>query len=284
LGRKTGPRQSRYVNVFKGLLVHARDGGGFTLHNKATEKRPELLLINTSGVQGRGKCWTFPYPVFEEAVLEQLREVDPKDVLRRQGEAPGRADVLRAKLANARADVAGLQDELKAGYSKALAAVLREKEQEEERLAADLLDELARSVVPAERAWKDLPSLASMIKKADDPDELRLKLRGVLRRVIDSASVLIVPRGATRLCAVQFFFTGGGRRDYLILHRTAGFRRTAAWGCRSLASVVRAGDLDLRDRDHAVRLEARLTRRGDEVVRAMTGAGEGAGRAQPDKG
>jgi DNA invertase Pin-like site-specific DNA recombinase len=255
LGRAAGPRQAKYVNVFKSLLVHARDGGGFTLHNKGTGKRPELLLINSGGVQGRGKCWTFPYPVFEEAILGKLTEVDPRDVLRPAGAAPGKADVLRAKLANARADVTGLQGELKAGYSKALAAVLREKEQEEEQLAADLLEELARSVVPAERAWKDLPSLAALLTQAEDPDELRLKLRGVLRRVIDSACVLIVPRGATRLCTVQFFFTGGVQRSYLILHRTAGFRRTSVWWCRSFASVVQSGDFDMRDRSHATRLE-----------------------------
>jgi DNA invertase Pin-like site-specific DNA recombinase len=257
-GRASGPRQSKYVNTFKSLLTHARDGQGFTLHNKGTGASPQLLLINGSGVEGRSKCWTFPYPVFEWAILDLLKEVNPKDVLPRKGESPSKADVLRGRLDNARADVAGLKEDLKDGYSKALAAVLREKEEEEERLAAELLDELAKSVVPAERAWKELPSLAALVRKADDPDAARLKLRGVLRRVIDSAHVLIVPKGATRFCVVQFHFTGGGRRDYLIAHRTAAFRRTEWWDGWSLNDVLKTGALDLRQADDVAAMEVKL--------------------------
>ena len=31
--------------------------------------------------------------------------------------------------------------------------------------------------MPAERAWNELPSLASMLSESDNPDALRLKLR-----------------------------------------------------------------------------------------------------------
>jgi DNA invertase Pin-like site-specific DNA recombinase len=254
-GRASGPRQSKYVNTFKGLLTHARDGQGFVLHNKATKASPKLLLVNGSGAEGRGRRWMFPYLVFEEGILGLLREVDPRDVLPKKGETPSQADVLRGRLANVRGDVAGLQQELKAGFSKALAAVLREKEEEEERLAAELMDELAKSVVPAERAWKELPSLVAMIQKADDPDAVRLKLHGVLRRVIDSTHVLIVPRGVARFCAVQFFFAGGGRRDYLILHRPAGNRRAESWAAWSLKDVVKVGAFDLKNPKDAAALE-----------------------------
>ena len=111
-------------------------------------------------------------------------------------------------------------------YSKAIATMLRDREAEEELIAAELQEELARSVVPAERAWKELPSLLSLIENADDPDAVRLKIRGVLRRVIESIWVLTVHRGAVCLCVVQVFFVGGGVRGYMIYHKTAGFRRS----------------------------------------------------------
>src|SRR5262249_39911819 len=115
-GRPLGTRQGKYVNVFKGILKHARDGEGFVLHNKGTANEPELSLINATGEGGRDRCYTFPYPVFEEAVLGLLREVDPRDVLPREKETPSRAEVLRAQLGNVRSDLVGLQEELKAGF------------------------------------------------------------------------------------------------------------------------------------------------------------------------
>jgi DNA invertase Pin-like site-specific DNA recombinase len=259
-GRPLGTRQGKYVNVFKGILKHARDGEGFVLHNKGTADEPELSLINATGEGGRGRCYTFPYPVFEEAVLGLLREVDPRDVLPREKESPSRAEVLRAQLGNVRRDMAGLQEELKAGFSKALAAVLRGREAEEERLAGELQEELARSVKPAARAWKELPPLVDLVREAADPDAARLKLATVLRRTVGEAWVLIVPRGSYRLCAVQVFFDGGARRDYLILHQTAGYRRKGGWWVRSLAGVTAEGGLDLRDRRQALSLAKDLER------------------------
>ncbi len=65
---------------------------------------------------------------------------------------------------------------------------------------------------------------------------------------------------------MQIWFTGGGRRDYIILHRQARWNRYAKtlrsglWRSRALAHAAPAlGSLDLRDRNHAARLEAALT-------------------------
>src|SRR5262249_45202419 len=155
-------------------------------------------------------------------------------------------------LANVRQDVAGLQAELKAGFSKALTAVLREREAEEEQVAQQLQEELARAVRPAARAWRELPDLANLGRSADDSDAVRLRLRPILRRLVEDARVLIVPRGSWRLLAVQFFFVGGARRDYLIAHQTAGFRRPGGWWARSFADACPDAEaLDLRKPAHA---------------------------------
>jgi DNA invertase Pin-like site-specific DNA recombinase len=266
-GRKSGPRDVKYMNLFRGMLKHARDGEGFVLHNKGTAKKPALLLINVGGADGRGRSYTFPYYVFEEAVLRFLHEVDPKDVLPKEGEAASRADVLRATLENVRRDIAGLKGDLKEGYSKALVAVLREKEDEEEQVATALQEELARAVRPLARAWKELPGLMGMIREGGD--ETRLRLRPVLRRVIADARVLIVPRGVWQLLALQLHFTGGACRSYLIVRQHAGFRRPGGWKAFSLAEVAGPGDLDLRRPADAAALEAWLAALDVAALRAL---------------
>ena len=156
-GRQKAFRQSKYTNVFRGLLVHARDGEGFTLHNKGTMRRPELLLINAKGIEGRDRCYTFPYPIFETAVLKMLREVDPAEIIPRDHPTLSRADTLR-RTGERAPDIGRLQEDLKAEYSKAIVAVLRSREVEEERVAQLLQEELARTVKPTKRAGANCPT------------------------------------------------------------------------------------------------------------------------------
>ncbi len=249
-------RQVKYVNLFRNLLKHARDGEGWMLHNKGNSKKPELLLINGGGNQGRGPCYTFPYPVFETAILDLLAEVKPEEVFPDGKEAPSTAEVIRAKLANIRKDIARLQEDLKEGYSKALTAVLREHEAEEERVAEELQRELARAVKPAAIAMKQVPSLRKQIEK--EGDEARLRMRPVLRRVIEEAWMLTVRRRSWCLAAVQLFFSGGARRDYLIVHQTAAYRRPGGWFAKTFAEAGLPDNLDMRRRDHTKRLEKEL--------------------------
>ncbi len=253
---KRGQRDRKYVNVFHSLLVHARDGEGFFLHTRTDRAAPYQALVNAAGNDGRAPIYTFPYHIFEAAVLSLLREVNPVDVLPNLSEPAGRADALRGRLTTIRESITGLQADLKAGYSKALAATVRELEDEEEKLAAELQEELSRAVKPANKAWQELPGLAAVIQTEGDP--ARLKLRLVLRSIVESALVLTVRRGTWHLAAVQFHFRGGARRDYLIVNRAAGRGRQGRWWARSLSTIIKDGDLDLRQSADVERLEQAL--------------------------
>jgi DNA invertase Pin-like site-specific DNA recombinase len=257
-GRAVVRVESKNINLFRGLLTHARDGKGFFLSRQITEGKSHLVLRTASGSNGKGVNYTFPYPVFEEAVLKLLREVKPVDVLPRKSQRASEVDVLKARLANVRQDLAALQAELREKFSKRLAEVLRQKEEEEEQAAQQLQDALARTVRPAERAWDELPGLADLA--AAGGEEQCFALRQALRRVIEQAWVLIVRRGSYHLCALQVYFAGGtdARRDYLIVRQAPGGNRRGGWWARSLAKVVSPGDLDLRQPEHARRLEAVL--------------------------
>ncbi len=276
-GRVLVARQGKYVNLFKSLLTHARDGEGFVLHNKGSGGAPALVLVNATGNGGRGKCYTFPYHVFEREVLYRLTELDPREVLPREQEAPSKTEVLRARLANVRADVAGLQSDLKQGYSKALAAVLRERETEEERLAGELQEELARSIRPAEKAWQELPTLVNFVSQGGD--EARLRLRPVLRRIVEQIVVLIVRRDSHQFLAAQVHFAGGSHRDYLIYYQPAAYRRAGGSWSRSFGAAGVRDGLDLRNPEHIPRLEKGLANL-DLSACAEAAAVEKAGEAE----
>src|SRR5262249_49496577 len=132
LGRALVRSERKYVNLFRGMLTHARDGEGFLLGMRGRNGKPVLVLQNLAGHGGRAKNCIIPYLVFENASLEKLKEIDPRDVLPRADPAANKADTLRATLANVRQDIAGLTEELRGRFSKGLAAALREKEEQEE--------------------------------------------------------------------------------------------------------------------------------------------------------
>jgi hypothetical protein len=82
--------------------------------------------------------------------------------------------------------------------------------------------------------------------------ELRRRLKVRIRQLVTDMRVLIVKRGQDRLVAVQLFFAGGRRRDYLFLAQARGTL------VKSTADVPALGDKDLRRRDHARQLEKAL--------------------------
>jgi hypothetical protein len=62
--------------------------------------------------------------------------------------------------------------------------------------------------------------LGAALDSAPDADEARLRLRTVLRRLVDSVWLYVASRGKDRLAFVRVTFAGGERhRNFLILHR-----------------------------------------------------------------
>jgi hypothetical protein len=98
----------------------------------------------------------------------------------------------------------------------------------------------------------------------DERDALRAKLRAALRRVLRQMRAVIVPAGAYRFCGLQLFFVGAERpRSYVIAHQRpkgiGAVHSEGRWWATSLAKVLpAAANLDLRQVEHARRLEALL--------------------------
>ena len=102
-------------------------------------------------------------------------------------------------------------------------------------------------------------SLIEALDAAADKNEARLRLRGLLRRLVSSIWILVVPLSATRrVAALQMFFESGSRRDYLVFCQSAGYCRKAHTWARSLTEVTDPKELDLRNQDHALALAEEL--------------------------
>jgi hypothetical protein len=250
-------RHRKHINVFNGLLTHARDGGGMMLRARKGKDGTHLTLWNTSNHGGGAEGYSWPYFDFEEMVLGRMVEIPASDILP-SAKPARRVDELRARLDHVRKQIAELGKDLAEGYSKTVAAVLKQREAEEIVVGDELQRELAESVAPAARAWESLPSLVDVFRESPDPDATRMRIRAVLQRAVDTMPVLFVRRGAWRLAAVQVFFKGGAVRHYLLAYLPEAHARPRRVECRSFAEAGIATGLDLRDPSHAARLAAAL--------------------------
>src|SRR5262249_3371835 len=145
------------------------------------------------------------------------------------------------------------------GFSPTIGKRIAALEAQKADIASRLTAAQQKAAHPLRDAWGECQSLLAVLASAPDPRDARLRLRCTLGRIVESIWMLIVPRRRDRLCAVQIWFTGGKRcRSYFIFYKSASFQRKGQWWAHSLAEVVRPGELDLRDRDHARRLEEAL--------------------------
>jgi DNA invertase Pin-like site-specific DNA recombinase len=266
--RKARTREKTYaqfVNVFSGLLYGAHDGGTYYLHTRSSSVYGTRwrVLLNTDAVEGRAPARTFPFDVFERAVLSLLKEIDPREILNGD-HAPDETQALAGELARTEVKIGELEAELENGDVAALARKLRELEARKRDLVDKLADARQKAAHPLSEAWGEARSLIEALDGAPDPVDARIRLRAVLRRMIDSIWILPVLRGRDRLCAVQVWFAGGARcRNYLIFNRpphAAGKGRSAGgcWRAWSLAEVTKAGDVDLRQAKYVREVEKQL--------------------------
>src|SRR5262249_22572514 len=124
-GRKTkqGRIGKNVANLFGGLLRNARDGSTYYAATRSDNGMVSRVLLNQSSIEGRSPCSTFLYATLESAVLSQLREIDPADVLGRKDD-PADAAVLRGELSWVRERKTVLAAELLKGDVAALASAL----------------------------------------------------------------------------------------------------------------------------------------------------------------
>jgi DNA invertase Pin-like site-specific DNA recombinase len=267
--RRRAGRIGNNVNLFTGLLRNARDGDKFFYGYRPERRAVPRYLFNEAGKDGRTRYECFPANIFERAVLDLLREINPQEILNGDS-GPDETLILSGQLTQVQNSIDLISAEMDAhGESPTLFRRLREKEDQYRDLAAKLAAAQEKAAHPLSEAWGQCQTLAAAVDSAPDPIDARLRLRSALRRIIESVWLLIVPCGKDRLCAVQVWFAGGKRhRDYLILYQpTRNQFAPGDWWARSLAAVASCGDLDLRRRKDAGELAKTLAGLDPEKIR-----------------
>jgi DNA invertase Pin-like site-specific DNA recombinase len=257
---------NRRVNLFNGLLKHARDGDSYimtTRYSRVPGKptRKYNALVNYRADQGLGgvRAYSLPYDVFEAAVLSCLKEIDPHDILNGD-HPPDESERLAGQLVGVEAELAALAAYMDgSGFSPTLGQRVTTLEARKKELGAQLAEARQRARHPLSESWGEAQTLADALATAPDPQEARLRLRAALRRIVAEIVILIMPHGQDRLAAIQVNFVGRDRRrDYLLMYRPgSGKRRAASW-VRSFADSALPDNLDLRRPDHVRRLEQEL--------------------------
>jgi DNA invertase Pin-like site-specific DNA recombinase len=267
-GRDTGK-----VNVFRGLLFDALDGGSYTLWPRRIGGKNVWGVVSKHGRDGSGgSLRTFPYETLERAVLSLLREIDPKEVM--NGHASDDAVlVLTGRLGRVEAEIAEAAAFMgEHGFSPTIGKRVTELESRKRDLAAELALARQKAAHPLSESWGETRTLLDTLDAAADPAEARTRLRAAMQRIIDRIDMVVVPRGVVRLAALQVTFAGGDKyRDYLVIHKGAKGNRwqgsvtLGGWSVCSFEDAFGdknpwhlAAELDLRRRQDAVALERRL--------------------------
>jgi hypothetical protein len=266
-GRRNRPGRigEGVANLFGGLLRNARpEGGSYYCAVRSDNGVMSRVLLNSSSVEGKSRAFTFPYKVFERAVLGELRELDPAEVLgRREGTADPAAAV-EGELGWVRSRKEELRAVLLKSDITVIAEELAKLEAREAELAGALDEAKQEAARPLADTWAEAKDLIGLLDAAEpgEREDLRLRLRAHVRRLVAEAWLLVVPRGRLRLCAVQLFFsrTDGAPhtfRSYLVALRggtgNQNGRTPARWCVLSQRQPVLPddatdvwGDLDLR--------------------------------------
>ena len=186
--------------------------------------------------------------------LSLLSEVNPADVLGKEPESEGAS--VAAELAVKEQRIRLIEAELTGdGHDiPAIVRSLRSLSDECNGLRKRLAEIRQKEANPRSVAWAETLSLLDVAKD----EASRLRLRELLRTIVEEVWILIVPRKSHRLAAVQVYFRGDGRRDYLIHYQSAGHCREGGWSARSLPSDVSPKDLDLRRKKDVKGLEKML--------------------------
>jgi hypothetical protein len=195
------------ANLFGGLMRNARDGSTYYAATRSDGGRLSKILINKTGIEGRSRYWTFPYATAERALLSHLREIDPADVLGRQ-DGPAGPAVLQGELAWVRERKAALAAELLKGDVPEIAEALRQMKVREAELVAALDDAEQEAAKPLGESWQEAQTLVGLLDAAPDQEDVRLRLRAAIRRVVKEVWLFVTRRGQDRYAAVQVVFAG----------------------------------------------------------------------------
>lgn len=229
------------TNLFTGIVFHAEDRAKMSVHTfrQATttggERRPYRYLTSgatATGATRGGKGLSFPYPPFEQAVLQALSELTATDILGGEKEGDereaeiadltGRLVVLDHRIQDAEQKASDPEEEspeVYVGLLKTLHKTKRETVRRLEELKADAASCKAVNL-------GEVQSLLGLLESVtgDELKDVRRKLKAKVRSVISEIWVHITRvNHMSRVAQVQIHLKNGTVKKLAIQH-TSGLR------------------------------------------------------------
>jgi DNA invertase Pin-like site-specific DNA recombinase len=256
--RKGGGRSAGAPNLFNGMLYDATDRQRVVLNS---DRRGRVLVSSGALRKMKGSRFrSLAYDVFERAILSALSELKPADVTRDSGREEDAVELWSGRLTAVNHKISQAQQRAaKADDPTVFLDLLEELGKDRKATIAALERAKAEATSPAADALGECGTLVGLLAAADgsERDELRHRIKGALRRLVEDVWVVVVRRGNDALVQARLYFRGGRWRSYLILYRPGKAGAVAARpGQLYVASLpsgtgLPVGNQDLRDPDEA---------------------------------
>jgi DNA invertase Pin-like site-specific DNA recombinase len=249
-------KDKNHINLFAGRLWDARDGSTLIQRERGPHKGGRVLVsyAATQGAEG-SKFVSFPFDVFEKSLLLCLHEIDPRTLYPRPNGSRDAVIALSAELEDLQRRLDDIQGRIETYTNPEslddLLLAKRNLKAKKEDVVAKLTLAKQKATAPLDAAWGECKGLIGVLESASNKEEIRTRLRLVIRRTVEGVWCLFVRQGLLRMALVQVFFTGETRRDYAIVYRPAvGYYRhklPASWQVASMPAVPEFASLmDLR--------------------------------------
>jgi DNA invertase Pin-like site-specific DNA recombinase len=260
------------INLFSGL-VRDLEGDPYQVASRTGGSRV-LMTIHAREGRERSAGGCFPLAVFERAILSQLKELDPAELIGGNGETTELVNLGRER-DGLKARIDELTELLEGDNLAPVVKKLREMDLRLGELNTRIRELEQEAAAPLPDAWGEAKSILGYLDKAADPTDARLRLRAALRRIVESIRLRVVPCGIDRLALVDIWFAGGEacRTYHIFYRRTVGTRNErvikGGWCCTSSAWSLK--DFDFTEEDWRKALE-KAQEYSDEELEAQNDA------------
>lgn len=201
-----GRTSNQVKNLFTGLLHDARDKCSLVMKGGGGPKSPDVLVSYLSTL-GKGNFVSFPYAIFERAIIGTLREIDPSDL---QSKTIDNLSLLLAQKEEVDSKLLKIEEALLTDSDlSVLIQTAKKLVARQKQLAAEIEKcHLERSTKESEV----LNETQSLLKLANQNDvDLRTKLKAHIRQLITEIWVVFHSDGATRFAFMQVRFRNAVR-------------------------------------------------------------------------
>jgi DNA invertase Pin-like site-specific DNA recombinase len=216
-----GSRPHSAKNLFKGILIDARDGRTLNLSDRSVKGKNYYYLINSGALRGYKDAYfcSFPYAIFEAMFLLATKELTPESLATVNGDAKAELARLNTQLAEINAAIVEtklkVQGRGKGTTVNVLLDLLVDLEQQRNEVQAALVSLQIQASSHTAATLKATQSLVEQLEACatdHEREDLRERLCGRIRALVDRIYVLVWKGNTVKHALAQIHFFNGSMR------------------------------------------------------------------------